>query len=93
MGVLILRRTQPNMRRAFRTPLVPVVPILAALVCLYLMVSLPLITWARFVAWLALGIVLYFVYGMRHSRLGRRLLEEEESVIGREVEEVSRRDR
>lgn len=75
IGVIILRRTQPNMHRAFRTPLVPLVPILAALICLYLMVSLPLITWVRFVIWLAIGIILYFVYGMHHSRLARQEIE------------------
>lgn len=69
LGVLILRRTQPNMRRAFRTPGVPFVPILAALICLGLMLYLPLITWVRFVIWLAIGVVIYFLYGVRHSRL------------------------
>lgn len=71
IGVIVLRRTQPNLRRAFRTPLVPVVPILAVLFCLYLMVSLPIYTWARFVVWMILGLIVYFAYGMRHSRLAR----------------------
>jgi basic amino acid/polyamine antiporter, APA family len=76
IGVIILRRTQPNMQRAFRTPWVPVLPIVAALTCLYLMFSLPVITWIRFVAWLALGIIIYFVYSVHHSRLGREEIEE-----------------
>jgi APA family basic amino acid/polyamine antiporter len=80
IGVLILRRTQPNMNRSFRTPWVPVVPILAALVCLYLMVSLPVITWIRFVIWLVLGIIVYFTYGVHHSRLAK----EEIKQIGKD---------
>ena len=71
LGVMILRRTQPGLRRAFRTPLVPVIPILAILACLYLMVSLPVGTWWRFAIWMALGLVVYFVYSYRNSRLGR----------------------
>src|SRR5918993_269538 len=71
IGVIVLRRTQPNLRRAFRTPLVPVVPILAVLASLYLMVSLPVGTWWRFVIWMVLGIVVYFAYSRSHSRLGR----------------------
>ena len=78
IGVMVLRRTNPDLRRAFRTPLVPVVPILAVLICLYLMVSLPLGTWGRFVGWMVLGLVIYFVYGMRKSRLARQESDEEE---------------
>ncbi|GHO43533.1 amino acid permease [Ktedonospora formicarum] len=76
IGVLVLRRTQPNMHRAFRTPGVPVVPILAALICLGLMLYLPLITWIRFAAWLVLGIIIYFLYGVHHSRLAREEIKE-----------------
>jgi len=71
ISVIVLRRTQPDLRRAFRTPLVPVVPILSTLICLYLMVSLPLGTWARFVGWMILGLVIYFAYSMRKSRLAQ----------------------
>src|ERR687898_1271658 len=81
IGVIVLRRTQPNLRRAFRTPLVPVVPILAVLACLYLMVSLPVGTWWRFVIWMVLGIVVYFAYRRSHNRLGRR----EDTETTREV--------
>jgi basic amino acid/polyamine antiporter, APA family len=70
-GVIILRRTRPDLPRAFRAPLVPVLPILAVLACFYLMLNLPVETWLRFVVWMAVGAVLYFLYGYRHSRIER----------------------
>ncbi len=82
VGVMILRRTQPDLPRAFRTPLVPVVPILAILFCLYLMVSLPVGTWWRFAIWMVLGLVVYFLYSMRASRLGRSETTEEATREG-----------
>jgi APA family basic amino acid/polyamine antiporter len=69
IGVLVLRRTRPDLKRAFRCPGVPVVPILAVLAAAYLMLNLPGSTWIRFLVWMALGFVVYFVYGARHSRL------------------------
>ena len=69
IGVLVLRRTRPDLKRAFRTPGVPVVPILAVLTALYLMLNLPADTWIRFFAWMAIGIVVYFLYSAHHSRL------------------------
>lgn len=72
VGVIILRRTRPDLHRAFRTPLVPLVPILSVLACLWLMLNLSVETWLRFLAWMVLGFVVYFVYGRSHSRLGRR---------------------
>jgi basic amino acid/polyamine antiporter, APA family len=68
-GVVILRRTDPNRPRPFRTPLVPWVPLLAILSCGYLMAELPFVTWARFVIWLSIGLLFYFLYGIRRSRL------------------------
>ncbi|GDY31306.1 amino acid permease [Gandjariella thermophila] len=73
IGVLILRRTRPDLPRGFRTPLVPLVPILSVASCLWLMLNLTALTWVRFAAWMALGLVIYFLYGVRHSVLGRRL--------------------
>jgi APA family basic amino acid/polyamine antiporter len=72
IGVVVLRRTRPDLPRAFRTPLAPVVATLATLMCLYLMLNLKGETWTRFLIWMALGLVVYFVYGRRHSRLGLR---------------------
>ena len=69
LGVLVLRRTQPDLERAYRTPLVPLVPILAVLASLWLMLNLPAETWERFFIWMALGLVVYFVYSRRRSRL------------------------
>ena len=71
IGVIVLRRTRPDLPRSFRTPLVPIVPILAVLFCVGLMLSLPGITWIRFLIWMALGVVFYFLYSYSHSRLGR----------------------
>jgi basic amino acid/polyamine antiporter, APA family len=72
IGVVILRRTRPDLPRSFRTPLVPFVPILAVLACLWLMINLSVETWLRFVIWMVIGIVVYFTYGRSHSLLGRR---------------------
>ena len=69
LGVIILRKTDPDRRRVFRTPFVPLVPILGILMCVYLMIGLPYVTWIRFGVWLAAGLVVYFAYGFRKSRL------------------------
>ena len=70
-GILVLRYREPNLPRPFRTPLVPVVPILAILICGYMMVSLPPDTWLRLLVWMVLGLLIYFAYGKGHSKLGR----------------------
>ena len=57
------------MRRPFRTPLVPLVPLLGVVLCAYLMSRLPLVTWIRFFVWMALGFSIYFGYGRFHSRV------------------------
>jgi basic amino acid/polyamine antiporter, APA family len=69
IGVIVLRRTRPELPRAFRTPAVPLVPILSVLASVYLMLNLPALTWERFLIWMALGLVVYFLYGARRSRL------------------------
>jgi APA family basic amino acid/polyamine antiporter len=69
VGILVLRRTDPGRARPFRTPWVPVVPLLAIVSCSYLMFELPWETWVRFGVWLAIGLVFYLVYGIRHSKV------------------------
>ncbi|WP_084957800.1 amino acid permease [Thermoactinospora rubra] len=71
LGVMLLRRTRPDLPRAFRTPFMPVVPILSVLACVYLMLNLPVETWLRFLIWMVVGVVLYFAYGYWHSRASR----------------------
>jgi basic amino acid/polyamine antiporter, APA family len=73
IGVVILRRTRPDLDRPFRTPLVPLVPILGVLACLGLMATLPGDTWLRLLVWLFIGLVIYFTYGRKHSVLQREL--------------------
>src|SRR2546423_7523956 len=68
-GVIILRRTDPARLRPFRVPMVPVFPIVGVIFCIALMLSLPVLTWIRFFVWLAIGLVIYFLYSVRHSKL------------------------
>jgi APA family basic amino acid/polyamine antiporter len=70
-SVLVMRYTNPDAPRPFRVPLVPLIPILGVLSCLMLMVSLPAHNWYRLFGWLAIGLVIYFLYSRRHSVLGR----------------------
>ena len=72
LGILILRKRDPDRPRAFRTPWVPFIPVAGMLSCFYLMLGLPWITWIRFGLWLALGLVVYFAYGFRRSGLASR---------------------
>ena len=72
IGVVVLRRTRPDLERSFKVPFMPVIPILSVLACLWLMINLTAITWVRFVVWMAIGVVVYFVYGKSHSMVGRR---------------------
>jgi APA family basic amino acid/polyamine antiporter len=69
IGVIVLRRTRPDLPRPFKMPLVPLLPALSALVAFTLMLGLPRATWVRLVIWMAIGAVFYFVYGFRRSRL------------------------
>jgi APA family basic amino acid/polyamine antiporter len=69
VGVLVLRRTDPDRVRPFRVRGLPFVAIMGAAACVYVMLGLPPHAWVRFLIWLAVGFVLYFGYGYRHSRL------------------------
>ncbi|MGL6029818.1 MAG: amino acid permease C-terminal domain-containing protein, partial [Legionella sp.] len=70
-GVLYLRYTQPEMPRPFKVPGMPVVPVLGMISCGYLIANLPWITLLRFIAWMAVGLVIYFVYSYKHSVLNK----------------------
>lgn len=72
LGVLILRRTQPNMHRPFKTPFMPYVPLLGMGCCLYLIANLPWLTVLRFILWFVLGMVIYFSFGRKHSLLASK---------------------
>src|SRR5213596_2678729 len=69
LGVIVLRRKDANRPRPFRVPLVPLFPLLGVFLCILLMVSLPIETWGRFFVWLSIGLVIYFLYSVRHSKL------------------------
>jgi APA family basic amino acid/polyamine antiporter len=72
IGVIVLRRTKPDMPRPYRVPLSPVFPLLGVAFAIYLMKDLPWLTWVRFAIWLVIGLLIYWLYGYRNSRLRRR---------------------
>src|SRR5207245_510002 len=71
LGIIVLRRKDPDRPRPFRTPWVPFLPLVSIGFCIYLILSLPLLTKLRFVAWLVVGGLIYFLYSVRHRRVGR----------------------
>jgi APA family basic amino acid/polyamine antiporter len=71
-GIIVLRKKQPDLPRAFKTPLVPLVPILGIISCLAMMFALPGETWVRLVVWLGIGFVIYFLYGIKKSKLNNK---------------------
>jgi basic amino acid/polyamine antiporter, APA family len=78
-GVIVLRRTRPDLQRGFRTPWVPVLPIASVCACLWLMLNLTGLTWIRFAVWMVAGVVIYVGYGRRYSVLANRLSASEAS--------------
>ena len=70
IGVWVMRRKMPDLPRAFKTPMVPLVPILGIAVCLFMMVFLPMDTWIRLLVWMLIGLDIYLVYGAKNSHLG-----------------------
>ncbi|MDR2974558.1 MAG: amino acid permease [Propionibacteriaceae bacterium] len=83
VAVLVLRKRRPDLPRPFRVPFVPVVPVLAAIICFYLMLNLAVETWLRFLVWMVLGLVIYFAYSHWHARLhtGKALSSDVEEII------------
>ena len=73
VGILILRKREPNRPRAFKTPWVPFVPVAGIVSCFYLMMGLPWVAWIRFALWLAIGLVIYFMYGYKRSGLRNQM--------------------
>ncbi|WP_028708958.1 amino acid permease [Propionicicella superfundia] len=69
IGVVVLRRKRPDLKRSFRVPFSPVLPIVSAVICAYLMLNLSVETWLRFVVWLVIGFAIYFLYSRTHARL------------------------
>ncbi|MCX6244758.1 MAG: amino acid permease [Bacteroidetes bacterium] len=69
LSIILLRKKRPELERPFRTPFVPLIPILGAVICFVQMASLPFETWLRLLIWMALGFIIYFTYGIRHSML------------------------
>ncbi len=88
VGVVVLRRTRPDLKRGFRVPWNPLLPLLSAAICVYLMLNLTVETWLRFLIWLVIGFVVYFAYSRGHSRLGRDAGDDidpaDPRVVGRE---------
>jgi APA family basic amino acid/polyamine antiporter len=75
IGVIIMRNKMPDAPRAFRTPLVPLIPILGVATCLFMMVFLPLDTWIRLIVWMIIGLDVYLFYGMRNSVLNKAVFD------------------
>lgn len=78
-GVIVLRRARPDIERGFRAPWVPALPIVSIIACVWLMLNLTGLTWIRFGVWMAIGLVVYLIYGRRHSVLGKRQREASDS--------------
>lgn len=74
IGVLVMRKSDPNTPRPFRTPWVPLVPILGVIICVLMMVSLPLDTWIRLAVWMIIGLVIYFAYSKKHSLIRKGIV-------------------
>jgi len=79
-GVIVLRRTRPDLPRGFRAPFVPALPIASVCACLWLMINLTVTTWVRFGVWMVVGVVIYAAYGYRNSALARRVQLRNDSV-------------
>jgi APA family basic amino acid/polyamine antiporter len=81
VAVIILRVSRPGMARTYRVPLFPIVPVLGALTCAFLMANLDGVTWLVFGAWMGLGIAFYFAYGRRNSRVGTQTASQDQEAL------------
>lgn len=72
ISIVVLRKTQPDLKRPFKTPFVPLIPLLGAGICIVQMAFLPWSTWSRLIGWTILGLIIYFVYGIKHSKLNSK---------------------
>lgn len=75
IGVMVMRKKMPEIPRAFKTPMVPLVPILGIFTCLFMMIFLPMDTWIRLLVWMLIGLDIYLVYGAKNSKLGNGTVE------------------
>jgi len=85
VGILVMRKTMPNVPRAFKTPFVPLVPVLGIITCLFMMVFLPADTWIRLLIWMTIGLDVYIIYGFKNSRLQTQFLSQSDFRIFRIV--------
>ncbi|WP_087874028.1 APC family permease, partial [Arthrobacter globiformis] len=92
LGILVLRKKRPDLKPAFRVPFGKVLPIVSAVLCLYLMTNLAVETWIFFGIWLVLGVAIYFAYGQRHSRLNEKFADAKAAVDGRSADLDDRDD-
>ncbi|NLI92308.1 MAG: amino acid permease [Peptococcaceae bacterium] len=92
LGVIILRRTRPELDRPFKVPWVPFLPGIAVFSCLYLMFNLPVATWIRLIIWVGIGIGVYFLYGFNHSILRNPEITRDDMVLNNLVTPNARKD-
>lgn len=83
IGVMVMRKKMPEIPRAFKTPMVPLVPILGIVTCLFMMIFLPMDTWIRLLVWMLIGLDIYLVYGAKNSKLGNGTVERKGMKIAR----------
>jgi APA family basic amino acid/polyamine antiporter len=83
LGILVLRKKRPDLKPAFRVPFGKVLPVVSAVLCVYLMTNLAVETWIFFAFWLVIGLAIYFAYGQRHSRLNEKFASEKAAVSGK----------
>lgn len=76
ISIVVLRKTQPQLKRPFKTPFVPFIPLLGAAICLMQMIALPISTWVRLIVWSIIGFIIYFSYGIKHSKLNKNNVKE-----------------